>query len=63
MTYFDSVNRPIQVGDRVKFRGEVYTIKEFVPGAGIYGTAQIRFEEPQHTDEVADEISVDRVSL
>jgi len=57
----DSVNRPIKVGDRVRFRGEVYTIKEFHPGKGLYGTANIIFEEPQQTPEIANETSVDLV--
>jgi hypothetical protein len=57
------MSRPIEVGDRVLFRGKVYTIKEFMPGRGRFGTAEILFEESQegHTDEIADEISVDRV--
>lgn len=57
----DSTNQPIDVGDKVRFRGQVYTISGFVPGEGRFGTSVIEFVEPQHTDEVADEISVDRV--
>ncbi len=57
----DSSGQPINVGDMVRFRGEVYTIKNFLFGCGIHGTSQIEFEEEQHTEEVADEISVDRI--
>lgn len=57
----DSADRPIDEGTRVRFRGREYTVEGFVPGAGRFGTSAIRFREPQHTDEVADEISVDRV--
>lgn len=55
----DSTNQRIRVGDRVRFRGQVYTIKEFLPGKGVNGTAGILFVEDQHTDELADEVSVD----
>jgi len=57
----DSAGRPIRVGSKVKFRGQIYTIKEFTPGGGRLGVSQIKFEEEQHTSEVADEISVDVV--
>ena len=57
--YQDSTGNPIDVGKKVRFRGRSYTIKNFVPGEGRMGTARIVFEEPQHTDEPADEISVD----
>jgi hypothetical protein len=57
----DSTRHPIKVGDKVRFRGEVYTIKAFRPGEGEFGTAVIEFEEEQHTPEVADEIKVDLV--
>jgi hypothetical protein len=63
MTY-DSTGKEIQVGNRVRFRGQIYTIKGFRPGEGLLGTSAIEFEEsPQHTPEVADEISVDLVSV
>lgn len=62
MTFFDSSGQDvIQVGDSVRFRGAVYTIRQFSPGKGRFNSAAIAFEEEQHTDEVADEISVDRV--
>jgi len=58
----DSTGRIINVGDRVRFRGQVYTIKEFKPDSGgRFNLTQILFEEPQHTDEIADELSVDLV--
>lgn len=59
--YFDGVNRSINIGDKVRFRNHIYTIKRFLPGAGVHGSAAIEFDEPQHTAEVADEISVDLV--
>lgn len=57
----DSTGNPIQIGDKVLFRGRIFTIKTFVPGEGRMDTARIMFEEPQHTTEPADEISVDFV--
>lgn len=57
----DSTGKPIQIGDRVKFRGELYTIKRFMLGKGRGGIAAVEFEEAQHTDEIADEWSVDLV--
>ena len=61
--FFDSTgNNEIEIGYRVKFRGEVYTIAKFLPGQGLYKTAGIEFKEEQHVDELADEISVDFVS-
>jgi hypothetical protein len=57
----DSTGQPIQVGDRVRFRGKVYTIKAFEPASGRLRTATIHFNEEQHTAEVADEVSVDKV--
>lgn len=60
--YYDSAGRSIREGNRVRFRGEVYTIKSFKPGEGRSGTAAIEFEEPEiHTEEVPDEWSVDLV--
>jgi len=59
--YQDSTGQNIDIGDSVRFRGTVYTIKEFVDGAGIHETAQIIFYEPQITNEIAGEISVDLI--
>ena len=58
MNHYDSTGRPIRVGNKVKFRGEHYTIKSFLENEAARAT-QIEFEEPQHTKEVADEWSVD----
>ena len=55
----DSAGRPIEIGSRVRFRGEEYTIKKFRPGLGRFRSAQIEFEEECHTDEIPDEIGVD----
>ena len=58
----DSTGRPIGVGDRVRWRGQIYTIKAFVDPVGRCGTRTIVFEEPRHvSDEVPDEIAVDLV--
>ncbi len=59
----DSTGKPIRIGDRVRFRGKEYTIKGFSYGRGRFNIATVEFEEPQHTSEVADEISVDFVGL
>jgi len=60
----DSTGKVIKIGDSVRFRGQCYTIKRFLhPGNGACGTSQIEFVEPQHTKEVADEISVDLIFL
>lgn len=57
----DSTGKPITEGDRVRFRGEEYTIKSF-GWDGPKGVPTIEFEETEiHTTEVPDEISVDRV--
>ena len=59
--HYDSTGKLINEGDRVKFRGEEYTIKHFLESLGACGTSQIEFVEEQHTGEVADEISVDKI--
>lgn len=57
----DSTGKPIYIGDRVKFRGEEFTIKSF--GKRSYrGMITIEFEEPiTHTEEIPDEFSVDLI--
>ncbi len=55
----DSTNKEVEIGDKVRFRGETYTIKKFNPGMGLYGTSSIEFEEPIHTTEIPDEITID----
>lgn len=59
--HYDSTGTLINEGDRVKFRGEEYTIKCFLNTLGACGTDQIEFVEEQHTTEVADEVSVDKL--
>lgn len=58
---YDSTGIPIYVGDRIKFRCQIYTIRDFIPQAGLLGTNQILLKEKCHTQEVPDEISVDLV--
>ena len=57
----DSTGKVINKGDKVLFRGQEYTIKEFHHGKGRLGTAAIEFEENIHTDEIPDEIGVDLI--
>lgn len=58
----DSTGKLIKIGELVKFRGRVYTIKEFLNnGRGDCGTRQIIFKEKQHVSEVACEFTVDLV--
>lgn len=64
MVPLDSTGKHIRIGSKVRFRGQIYTIADFVPdGKGRFGTSQIKFKEEQHTTEVADEISVDLVEF
>lgn len=55
----DSTGKLIAVGDRVKFRGQIYTIEAFKPGQGRNGTAAIEFDRKPHIEELPDEVSVD----
>lgn len=58
----DSTGRMIRVGDRVSWRGQLYTIKAFGDPTGRCDTRTITFKEPLHVhDEVPDEIGVDLV--
>lgn len=57
----DSTGAAIGVGDKVRWRGTVFTIRSFRPGEGRLGTSAIDFEEPLHLDEIPDEIGVDRI--
>jgi hypothetical protein len=58
----DSTGRTIGIGDRVSWRGQLYTIKAFGEAVGRYGKRAIVFEEPPHIqNEVPDEIGVDLV--
>ena len=60
----DSTGKRIMVGDRVRFRGKEYTIKNFIAaGAGPRSPYQIEFVEDEvHTDETPTEFSVDLVA-
>jgi hypothetical protein len=60
--HYDSTGKVVTEGNRVRFRGQEYTIKRFLETTGACGTSQIEFEEEQHTEEVADEISIDLIS-
>ena len=58
----DSTGRVINVGDRVRFRGDNYTIKSFGPTIGAMGTYVIEFVESYDGKYgTPDEISVDRI--
>ena len=58
----DSAGQPITVGDRVRWRGQLYTIKAFGKAVGRFGTRTITFAEPPHlTNEVPDEMAVDLI--
>ncbi len=64
----DSTGQLIFVGDRVRWRGDPYTVKGFGPRTGRLNSAILEFEEPIAsyilTDpnfEPPDEISVDKV--
>jgi hypothetical protein len=57
----DSTGKTIRIGNRVSWRGQIYTIKAFGDG-GRHGTRAIEFEEPLHlSGEIPDEIAVDLV--
>lgn len=55
----DSTGKSIQVGDKVRFRGQVYTIKHI--NEALSPPMPISFVEEQHVDEIATEFSVDLV--
>ena len=58
----DSTGRPIGIGDRVSWRGQIYTIKSFGDPIGRFGKQAIEFQESLHVhDEIPDEIAVDLV--
>jgi hypothetical protein len=59
--HYDSTGTMVNIGDEVKFRGHVYTIKAFLETTGACGTSQIEFNEEQNTEEIADEISIDKI--
>jgi hypothetical protein len=59
----DSAGRPIKKGDRVRWRGEEYTVKGFrlltVSGRLV---PAVEFVEPLHLNAVPDEMSVDLIT-
>lgn len=57
----DSAGRFITLGDRVKFRGQIYTIQAFKPGEGRGGCQGLVLDREPHVSEPPDEISVDVV--
>lgn len=57
----NSTGREVYIGDRVRCRGEEYTIVRFIPGVGHYGTAGIEFDRPFHSEEMPDEIMIDLI--
>ncbi len=59
--HYDSTGIVVTTGDKVRFRGEEYTIKSFLETTGACGTSQIEFVEEQHVSEVADEVSIDKL--
>ena len=62
MEHYDSAGKIITEGDKVKFRGEVYTIKRFLESEAFHGIPELEFEEEEcHTEEIPNEFSVDKV--
>lgn len=59
--YADSTGKQIAIGDKLRFRGQEYTLKGFGPMNLDLNVATLIFEEPLHTNEVPDEISVDKI--
>lgn len=59
--YADSTGKPIAVGDKIRFRGQIYTLEDFGPVEDFYGVATLVFKEKVHTDEVPHECNVDLV--
>ena len=60
--YEDSTGKPIAIGDKVRWRGQHYTIKAFKK-AGGRGATIIEFEETPHIEETPDEFSVDKLDV
>ena len=61
--YADSAGRVIEPGDRIRFRGQEFTLKGFGPIEDFYGVATLVFEEEvTHTSEVPHECNVDKVA-
>lgn len=61
IVHADSTGKPIVIGDRLRFRGQEYTLKAFGPDDLYLNVATLIFEEPVHTKEMPTEISVDKI--
>ncbi len=60
--HYDSAGRAIYIGNKIKFRGEIFTLADFGPNEDHYNVATLIFEEPiEHTPEVPHESNVDLV--
>ena len=57
----DSTGKQIAIGDRIRFRGQEYTLKDFGPNASDIDVATLIFKEELHTDEVPHECNVDKI--
>jgi hypothetical protein len=57
----DSTGRQIKIGDKIRFRGQNYTLKGFGSNDDHYDVATLIFEEEVHTPEVPHECNVDKV--
>ena len=58
----DSTGQPIAVGDKLRFRGKLFTLQGFGPREDVYNVRTLIFEEPiEHTREVPHECNVDLV--
>lgn len=57
----DSTGKQIAIGDKIRFRGREYTLKNFGPDEKFYGVATLIFEEPLHTKEMPHECNVDKI--
>ncbi len=57
----DSTGKEIKIGNRIRFRGTIYTLKAFGPVEEQYGVATLIFEEPLalNVNEVPHECNVD----
>ena len=56
----DSTGKTISIGDKVKWRGQTYTIKSFGEDT-LRGAVSIKFEETPYSTETPDEWAVDLI--
>lgn len=59
--YADSTGKQIAIGDKIRFRGQEYTLKAFGPIEDHYGVATLIFDEPLYTEEVPHECNIDKI--